>query len=312
MVTLPGHRVTPDESLTYQQLYPINALRNLAIEAAGTPLVLFTEGDFLPSRGLCEELGTPGTQVGRRLGGGGGRGAGWGLGGVSGTPAPAGAPCQRPRSHPPCSCRRPRSRCCRPRRRGRASCWCFPPLSWPWSSRCRTPRHTPCQPTGRVSLRHPACALLWPSMVSIYACMCPGLSAVSAHALPSHSLPCNLHPPPPLQPWQPTPVPAPSPAACSARRQVSSPWTTPPGGARSSRCRRPTARSGSRWGWWPRALPPASTSASEGGCWPRCRPCSGVQGSRTSPLEDVCAVCSSSSGLVLDPPHAPHNHIPPS
>jgi len=88
MVTLPGHRVTPDESLTYQQLYPINALRNLAIEAAGTPLVLFTEGDFLPSRGLCEELGTPGTQVGRRLGGGGGGGQAGGWAGCQGPPRP--------------------------------------------------------------------------------------------------------------------------------------------------------------------------------------------------------------------------------
>lgn len=36
----------------YDELYPINALRNLAVRHSGTELVLFCDGDFIPSEGL--------------------------------------------------------------------------------------------------------------------------------------------------------------------------------------------------------------------------------------------------------------------
>ncbi|KAF6265423.1 hypothetical protein COO60DRAFT_1633546 [Scenedesmus sp. NREL 46B-D3] len=44
---------------SYDQLYPINALRNLAVSQAATPLVLCADGDFIFSEGLQELLLQP-------------------------------------------------------------------------------------------------------------------------------------------------------------------------------------------------------------------------------------------------------------
>ncbi|CAG9466412.1 unnamed protein product [Pedinophyceae sp. YPF-701] len=65
----PGHSVTvsvlhaPDPApgdaegpASYRASYPINALRNLAIEAAATDLVVLADGDLVPSAGLEERL----------------------------------------------------------------------------------------------------------------------------------------------------------------------------------------------------------------------------------------------------------------
>lgn len=42
----------------FEQLYPINALRNLAAQQAATPLLLFADCDFVFSAGLQEQLHT--------------------------------------------------------------------------------------------------------------------------------------------------------------------------------------------------------------------------------------------------------------
>lgn len=53
-------QLPPEQHPSYQQLYAINALRNLAIQhASGTPLVLPVDGDFLFSEGLQEQLHSP-------------------------------------------------------------------------------------------------------------------------------------------------------------------------------------------------------------------------------------------------------------
>jgi hypothetical protein len=44
---------------SYDQLYPINALRNLALSQSATPLVLCADGDFIFSEGLQEMLLQP-------------------------------------------------------------------------------------------------------------------------------------------------------------------------------------------------------------------------------------------------------------
>ena len=46
----------PCNSTPYNQLYPINALRNLALSHASTPLVLPVDADFIFSRGLEQQL----------------------------------------------------------------------------------------------------------------------------------------------------------------------------------------------------------------------------------------------------------------
>jgi len=46
-------------SIPYEQLYPINALRNLALQQATTPLVLPVDADFVFSEGLERQLHLP-------------------------------------------------------------------------------------------------------------------------------------------------------------------------------------------------------------------------------------------------------------
>jgi Glycosyl-transferase for dystroglycan len=46
----------------YEELYPINALRNAALDAASTPLVLFADGDFAFSSGLADAIAQPWVQ----------------------------------------------------------------------------------------------------------------------------------------------------------------------------------------------------------------------------------------------------------
>lgn len=55
-VTTPPSSST---SIPYEQLYPINALRNLAIDASSTPLVLPVDADFVFSAGLQQQLHRP-------------------------------------------------------------------------------------------------------------------------------------------------------------------------------------------------------------------------------------------------------------
>lgn len=47
----------PTPQPAYDQLYPINALRNLALEIADSPLVLPLDADFVPSRGAAAQVG---------------------------------------------------------------------------------------------------------------------------------------------------------------------------------------------------------------------------------------------------------------
>ena len=42
--------------MSYDFLYPINALRNLAIQEADTPYVFFTDADFIPNRDLLQQI----------------------------------------------------------------------------------------------------------------------------------------------------------------------------------------------------------------------------------------------------------------
>lgn len=49
----------PLASIPYEQLYPINALRNLALQQATTPVVLPADADFIFSPGLLQQLHTP-------------------------------------------------------------------------------------------------------------------------------------------------------------------------------------------------------------------------------------------------------------
>lgn len=46
-------------SIPYDQLYPINALRNAALQHASTPLVLPVDADFILSQGLHQQLHVP-------------------------------------------------------------------------------------------------------------------------------------------------------------------------------------------------------------------------------------------------------------
>lgn len=52
-----GDPTPPTPQPAYGQLYPINALRNLALEVADSPLVLPLDADFVPSRGAAAQVG---------------------------------------------------------------------------------------------------------------------------------------------------------------------------------------------------------------------------------------------------------------
>lgn len=52
-----GDPTPPTPQPVYDQLYPINALRNLALEGADSPLVLPLDADFVPSRGAAAQVG---------------------------------------------------------------------------------------------------------------------------------------------------------------------------------------------------------------------------------------------------------------
>jgi hypothetical protein len=52
-------------SPTYDQLYPINALRNLALQQVTTPLVLFADADFMFASNLLQQLCSPQANVRR-------------------------------------------------------------------------------------------------------------------------------------------------------------------------------------------------------------------------------------------------------
>jgi hypothetical protein len=50
---------TATPTIPYNQLYPINALRNVALQHASTPLVLPVDADFIFSQGLEQQLHAP-------------------------------------------------------------------------------------------------------------------------------------------------------------------------------------------------------------------------------------------------------------
>lgn len=64
---IPLESFHAEQQPSYDQLYPINALRNAAIEQAVTPFVLLTDADFIPSTGLFQDLHTPGSWVSTML-----------------------------------------------------------------------------------------------------------------------------------------------------------------------------------------------------------------------------------------------------